>query len=76
VESENLGMCLPSTMTEDPAYVQLARDRQELKSRLATDICINDYESSSLWNPSMRYDLFLSQERGYQGIMPSGGTVD
>jgi hypothetical protein len=44
VESENLGICLRGTVAEDPAYVQLARDRQELKSRLATSICIKDYE--------------------------------
>jgi len=32
------------TAVEDPAYVQLARDMEELKSRLAMSICINDYE--------------------------------
>jgi hypothetical protein len=44
VESENLGIGLRGTVAEDPAYVPLARDMEELKSRLAMSICINDYE--------------------------------
>lgn len=42
MESGNLEKGLRGAVAEDPAYVQLARDREELKSRLAMSRRIND----------------------------------
>jgi hypothetical protein len=66
-ERDNLGIGLRGTMVEDPAYVQLARDREGLKSRLTMSLRINDCELVHFSQPVDSIDevqsiVFLGEE--------------